>query len=95
MRDSIAEALKPFGYEWLVSATGISGPGSLIVVFAGPGDFYTACLTRDDKVVWVMTCGGQEVDSNSDRANELHDASRDLYKNSLAGPHGKSSKALV
>jgi hypothetical protein len=85
MRDSVAEALKPYGYEWLVSATGIAGPGNLIVVFAGPADFYTACLTHDDKVVWVMTCGGQEVDANSFRANYLHDASRDLYKSSLAG----------
>lgn len=79
LRD-IGEALKPYGYQWLLSVTGIAGPGSMIVVFAGLGDFYTACLTHDDHVVWVMTCGGQEIDSNSDEANVLHSASRDLYR---------------
>lgn len=80
MINKIADALKPYGYEWLVSATGIAGPGSLIVVFAGLGDFYTACLTHDDQVVWVMTCGGQEVDASTDECNELHAATRKLYK---------------
>lgn len=76
---NIAEALKPYGYEWLVSATGIAGPGSMIVVFASLGDFYTACLTHDDQVVWVMTCGGQEIDANTDECNELHATTRKLY----------------
>lgn len=80
MKDSIAAALKPYGYEWIVSATGIAGPGSMIVVFAGLGDFYTACLTHDDQVVWVMTCGGQDVDANTDECNALHRQTRDLYR---------------
>lgn len=85
MKDAIAAALKPYGYEWLVSATGIAGPGSMIVVFAGVGDFYTACLTHDDQVVWVMTCGGQEVDANTDDCNALHQRTRDLYRISNSG----------
>lgn len=79
MRD-IAAALNPYGYEWLVSATGICGPGALIVVFAGPGDFLTACLTKDNEVVWVMTCGGQEVDASIDEINDMHRKSRDFYR---------------
>jgi len=78
--DKIAQALKPYGYEWLLSVTGIAGPGSVIVVFAGKGDFYTACLTHDDKVVWVMTCGGQEVDSSVDEINDLHRSTRAFYE---------------
>lgn len=74
---NIAAALRPYGYEWLLSATGIAGPGAMIVVFAGSGDFYTACLTHDDQVVWVMTCGGQEVDSSIDQINALHKITRD------------------
>lgn len=80
LRHGIEVALKPFGYEWLVSATGIAGTGSLIVTFAGPGDFYTACLTHDDQVVWVMTCGGQEVEVNIDEVNDLHRKTRDFYR---------------
>lgn len=76
----IKQALKPYGYEWMVSITGMSGSGSLIVVYAGPGDFYTACLTHDYQVVWVMTCGGQEVEANTDAANELHGTTRDLFR---------------
>lgn len=76
----IEKALKPYGYEWLLSATGIAGPGSMIVVFAGLGDFYTACLTHDDQVVWVMTCGGQEVDASIDEVNALHGTTRDFYR---------------
>jgi hypothetical protein len=79
MRD-IATALRPFGYEWLVSATGIAGPGNLIVVFAGPGDFYTACVTHDNQVVWVMNCGGTDEASNIDEVNEMHRKTRDFYR---------------
>lgn len=75
----ISNALKSYGIDYLVSVTGICGPGSLIVVFADAGDFKTACLTHDYKVVWVMTCGGHEVDSNSEEANSLHKSSRDFY----------------
>lgn len=79
LKFGIEKALEPYGYEWLLSMTGIAGPGSVIVVFAGAGDFYTACLTHDDQVVWVMTCGGQEVDASTDEANSLHEASRRLH----------------
>lgn len=75
----ITKALKPYGYDYLVSMTGIMGSGSLIVVFAGPGDFYTACLTHDNKVVWVMSCGGQDVDSSIDEINSLHAKVRSFY----------------
>lgn len=78
--DKIAEALKPYGYEWLVSVTGISGSGSLIVIYAGPGDFCAACMTHDHHVVWVMTCGGQEVDACTDEANALHAQTREFYR---------------
>lgn len=78
--NEIAAALKPYGYEWLVSATGIAGSGAVIVVFAGLGDFQTACLTHDDQVVWVMTCGGQEVDASIDEINDLHRKTRDFYR---------------
>jgi hypothetical protein len=77
--DAISRALKPYGYEWPLSWTGIAGAGSQIVVFAGPGDFYTACLTHDCEVVWVMTCGGQEVDANTDECNALNRSARDFY----------------
>lgn len=80
MTNAIAKALKPYGYEWLLSITGISGPGSLIVVFASKGDFYTGCLTHDFQVVWVMTCGGREVLANSGRANDIHEQSRKFYR---------------
>jgi hypothetical protein len=56
--DDVVLALKPYGYQWLVSATGITGPGNLIIVFAGLGDFYTACLTHDSRVLWCHSCGG-------------------------------------
>lgn len=79
MRD-IASALKPYGFEWLVSVTGISGPGSLIVVYATAGDFQTACLTHDNQVVWVMTCGGQEVDASIEEINDLHRETREFYE---------------
>lgn len=78
--EKIRQALKPYSYDWLVSVTGIPGPGSMIVVFAGQGDFFTACLTHDHLVVWVMTCGGQEVDANSDETNAINKAARDFYK---------------
>lgn len=78
MKD-IANALRPYGFEWLVSATGIAGPGSLVVVFSGPGDFYTACLTHDNKVVWVMSCGMSEVDGSTDEFNKLCAATRQTY----------------
>ena len=77
--NKILEALKPYGYAWLESMTCISGSGSSIVVFATEGDFLTACLTYDYKVVWVMSCGGQEVDANSTEANALHQQSRELF----------------
>jgi hypothetical protein len=76
----IASALQPYGFEWLVSVTAIAGPGSLVVVFAGPGDFYTACLTHDNKVVWVMSCGMSEVDGSTDDFNELCAASRRVFE---------------
>lgn len=77
---AIGDALKPYGFEYLVSVTGISGPGSLIVVYATAGDFQTACLTYDHQVVWVMTCGGQEVDASIDEINDLHRRTRDFYR---------------
>lgn len=76
----IAEALKPYGYEWLVSVTGICGPGALIVVFATGGDFFAACLTHDNQVVWVMSSGASEVDSYIDEVNDLHRKTREFYR---------------
>lgn len=84
--ERIARALKPYGYDWAQSITFNPGPGSKIVVFATKGDFMTACLTFDNNVVWVMTCGGSGVLDNSDDANILHQRSRSMYYNSkLAG----------
>lgn len=78
--NDVAKALKPYGYEYLVSATGCFGSGALIVVFAGAGDFYTACLTHDNQVVWIMTCGGQEVAASIDEINELHAKTREFFR---------------
>lgn len=78
--DAFREALKPYGYDWVISITGISGSGSWIVVFATAGDFLTACITYDYQVVWVMTCGGQEVDANTDEVNHLNFKAREMYR---------------
>lgn len=80
MRD-IAEALKPYGFEGIISTTSIPGPGALIVTFWTAGSAYTACLTHDNQVVWVMAaCCGPEVDCCVDDFNALHAKTRDLYR---------------
>lgn len=56
----IIDALNPYGYLWLVSITGISGPGNYIVVFASMGDFHTACINHRAEVLWCHSCGGSE-----------------------------------
>ena len=56
--EDIKETLKPLGYEYLVSTTSIPGPGNLIVVYATLGDYYVACISRDNKVLWNYSCGG-------------------------------------
>lgn len=61
----IEDALKPHGYEWLLGMIGIAGPGNLVVVFAGPGDFYTALLTHNNKVLWCKSCGDTGEDSQN------------------------------
>lgn len=61
------EALKPYGYEWLLGIIGIAGPGNLIVVFAGPGDFYVACVDHNNKVLWCCPAGSFGDDPTSDR----------------------------
>jgi hypothetical protein len=67
MSERLARVLKPYGYEWLVAAVGISGPGNLVVTFAAPGDFFTACVTHDDRVLWCLSCGGTK-DGYTDKA---------------------------
>lgn len=76
--EKIAEALKPYGFDWVVSITGIPGPGNIVVVFATMGDLLTACLTHDYKVVWVLSCGGSE-DGYTEDANAVHESARALF----------------
>lgn len=56
----VIEALNPLGYYYMVSITGINGPGNYIVVYATLGDFYVACVSAKAKVLWNHSCGGSE-----------------------------------
>lgn len=58
-------ALNPHGFSYLVSLVGIMGPGNMVVVFATAGDFYTACINHQGKVLWCYSCGGSDDDQAS------------------------------
>lgn len=47
----IAKALKPYGYRWLISATGINGPGALIVVDDKIGEYLNLVTPETSTVV--------------------------------------------
>ena len=56
--DKVIDTLNPLGYYYMVSITGISGPGNYVVVYATQGDFYVACVSHEAKVLWNYSCGG-------------------------------------
>lgn len=56
----LAEVLAPLNYQWLLGATGVAGPGNLVVIFATEGDFMCACISHDDRILWSRPCGGLE-----------------------------------
>lgn len=76
--DDIVQALKPYGYDYLESITGVAGPGNMVVVFWTAGDCLTACVSHDAKVIWVLSCGGTG-EGYTDDANEVHRLSRELF----------------
>jgi hypothetical protein len=83
--EEFARILAPYGYDYMVSATSIPGPGNTIVVFATLGDFMAACVTadccgtRERKVLWVLSCGGSDEEGYTHEANLVHRASRELF----------------
>lgn len=56
----VIESLVPYRYRYLVSITGIHGPGNYVVVFASREDFCTACVSHEGRVLWCHSCGSRE-----------------------------------